>query len=246
MCNSGIFVVFSTFFFLYMFVHSLHGPGMSPVGEKRNFTSTSQPSMSASTTIATGKGMYVTCSNRGILDQGNVVRGTYFPPLATTQDHQNLGTVTPSQSVSATSMSNYTTNHHLDHSQGNNAMHLNNVSNRLNSANSNSGGPGLMSKDSNNTLICSEQSIVSSQNGLIDGYGNYDAITVTAPMPTYASSSFSAHQYKDYYHHQNQSPVSNASATPNIHSQHMVNDEVDSREFEKYFKYPGTNIHIVI
>lgn len=216
---------------------------MSPVGEKRNFTSTSQPSMSASTTIATGKGMYVTCSNRGILDQGNVVRGTYFPPLATTQDHQNLGTVTPSQS--GTSMSNYPTNHHHHHhldSQGNNAMHLNNTANRLNSATSNSGGPpGLMSKDnSNNPLICSEQSIVSSQNGLIDGYGNYDTITVTAPMPTYASSSFSAHQYKDYYHHQNQSPVSNASATPNIHSQHMVNDEVDSREFEKYFKYPGT------
>ncbi|KAJ6648560.1 putative transcription factor SOX-15 [Pseudolycoriella hygida] len=57
--------------------------------DKRNYISTS-----ASTTIAAGKGMYVTHSSRGILDQGNTVRGTYFPPLATTQDHQNLGTVT--------------------------------------------------------------------------------------------------------------------------------------------------------
>lgn len=217
--------------------------GMSPV-EKRTYTSTSTPTLSASTTIATGKGMYVTCSSRGILDQGNVVRGTYFPPLATTQDHQNLGTVTPSQTVSATSMSNYTTNHHLD-SQGNNGgggggpLHLNSTTTRINSSQSqpsNNIEPALMSKNSNNSLIESETSIVSSQNGLIDGYGNYESITVTAPMPTYATSSFTS-QYKDYYH-QNQSPVSNASGTPNIHSQHMV-DEVDSREFEKYFKYPG-------
>lgn len=45
-----------------------------------------------STTIAAmGNGMYVMCSNRGVLDQGHVVTGTYFPPLPTSQDHQNLG-----------------------------------------------------------------------------------------------------------------------------------------------------------
>lgn len=64
--------------------------------DKRNYICTS-----ASTTIAAGKGMYVTHSSRGILDQGNTVRGTYFPPLATTQDHQNLGTVTSPSTSSA-------------------------------------------------------------------------------------------------------------------------------------------------
>jgi transcription factor SOX7/8/10/18 (SOX group E/F) len=45
-----------------------------------------------STTIAAmGNGMYVMCSNRGVLDQGHVVTGTYFPPLPSSQDHQNLG-----------------------------------------------------------------------------------------------------------------------------------------------------------
>lgn len=206
---------------------------MSPV-EKRYSTATSTPTLSASTTIAAGKGMYVTCSSRGILDQGNVVRGTYFPPLATTQDHQNLGTVTPSQSAS--SMSSYTTNHHLDPT-GNSSMHLNSTATRQSNQN-NASGPGLMSKDGPNNSMIGSDSIVSSQNGY-DGYGNYESITVTAPMPTYASSSsFSAHQYKDYYH-QNQSPVSNPSGTPNIHSQHGMADEMDSREFEKYFKYPG-------
>lgn len=216
--------------------------------EKRNSAATSSlsASLSSSTTIAAGKGMYVTCTNRGILDQGNVVRGTYFPPLATSQDHQNLGTVAPSQTVSASSMSNlsYTPNHHLDHAS-NSALHIvNSNSNRMNSSNAgsnNSTSASLMSKENSNVII-GETANVSSQNGLtIDGYGNYDSITVTAPMPTYASPPFTV-QYKDYVnYHQNQSPTSNASAAQNIHpSQHMV-DEVDSREFEKYFKYPDTN-----
>lgn len=73
--------------------------------DKRNYICTS-----ASTTIAAGKGMYVTHSSRGILDQGNTVRGTYFPPLATTQDHQNLGSVT-SPSTSSASIINYPGQH---------------------------------------------------------------------------------------------------------------------------------------
>lgn len=211
--------------------------------EKRNLaaTSTLSASLSSSTTIAAGKGMYVTCSNRGILDQGNIVRGTYFPPLATSQDHQNLGTVAPSQSVSASSMSNlnYPPNHHLEHI-------ANSSSNRMNSTNS---GPNsstdsasLITKENTNVIIV-ETSNVSSQNGLgIDGYGNYDSITVTAPMPTYASPPFTV-QYKDYVnYHQNQSPTSNAVNSQGIpHPQQHLVDEVDSREFEKYFKYPDTN-----
>lgn len=50
------------------------------------------PATSSTTIAAMGNGMYVMCSNRGILDQGHVVTGTYFPPLPTSQDHQNLGT----------------------------------------------------------------------------------------------------------------------------------------------------------
>lgn len=49
------------------------------------------PSVPASTIAAMGNGMYVMCSNRGVLDQGHIVTGTYFPPLPTSQDHQNLG-----------------------------------------------------------------------------------------------------------------------------------------------------------
>lgn len=227
--------------------------------EKRNSASTStlSASLSSSTTIAAGKGMYVTCSNRGILDQGNIVRGTYFPPLATSQDHQNLGT---SQPVVATSMSNlnYPSNHHLDH--GANRMNLSSNSGG-GGGGSSSGGSGsgsnsanssaLLSKQENNNVLIDAVS-VSAQNGLtIDGYGNYDSVTtVTAPMPTYVSSPFTV-QYKDYVnYHPNQSPTSNISGGSAASIQHggvggngsggMV-DEMDSREFEKYFKYPDSN-----
>lgn len=213
--------------------------GLTPTSssEKRSSvaTSTFSTSLSSSTTIAAGKGMYVTCSNRGILDQGNVVRGTYFPPLATSQDHQNLGTVAPSQTVSASMSSlSYPPNHHMDHGS-NSALHIaNSNASRINSSNSSG-----MLKENNNVII--ETSNVSSHNGMtIDGYGNYDSITVTAPMPTYGSPPFTV-QYKDYVnYHQNQSPTSNPTPSQVIHPQHMV-DEVDSREFEKYFKYPDTN-----
>lgn len=227
---------------------SVGGLTSNSSGEKRNSaaTSTLSSSLSSSTTIAAGKGMYVTCTNRGILDQGNVVRGTFYPPLATSADHQNLGTVAPSQTVSASSMSNlsYTPNHHMDHSS-NSALHIvNSNTNRMNSSASGSnstGSGGLMTKENSNVII-GETANVSSQNGMpIDGYGNYDTITVTAPMPTYASSPYSV-QYKDYVnYHQNPSPTSNASTGQSIHPQQHMVDEVDSREFEKYFKYPDTN-----
>lgn len=223
--------------------------------EKRNSASTStlSASLSSSTTIAAGKGMYVTCSNRGILDQGNIVRGTYFPPLATSQDHQNLGTVAPSQTVAASSMSNlnYPSNHHLDHAATNSALHIaNSNANRMN-LNNNGGGPNsggssasLMSKQENNNVLISTETVnVSAQNGLtIDGYGNYDTVTtVTAPMPTYASSPYTV-QYKDYvnYHPNQHSPTSNISSGGGGGGGGMV-DEMDSREFEKYFKYPDSN-----
>lgn len=72
------------------------------------------------TTIVAGKGMYVTCTNRGILDQGHTVRGTYFPPLATSQDHQNLGTTTISSSISTSNNQGYSHAQHNSQTLNNN------------------------------------------------------------------------------------------------------------------------------
>uniref|UniRef100_A0A1B0DC89 Uncharacterized protein n=1 Tax=Phlebotomus papatasi TaxID=29031 RepID=A0A1B0DC89_PHLPP len=80
--------------------------GSSGMVEKRTSSYLGSTSASA-TTIVAGKGMYVTCTNRGLLDQGHVVRGTYYPPLATSQDHQNLGTPTATTSTAVLNYANH-------------------------------------------------------------------------------------------------------------------------------------------
>lgn len=224
--------------------------------EKRGYVSTSTSSLSASTTIAAGKGMYVTCSSRGILDQGHIVRGTYFPPLATTQDHQNLGTVTHSQTISGSGLTglmvglNYSDNHNL---------HMSALQARNNGAtnNSNSGNNNNNTNATNHNLLAKNELLdggdgsgdghpsISTHNGLgLDSYGdtsaNYETIRVSTPLPTYASTSF-VPQYKDYvsYHHQSQTTI--AHNMQQSHSQQHMIDDVDSREFEKYFKYTDPN-----
>lgn len=56
------------------------------------------------TAMGMGNGMYVMCTQRGILDQGHIVTGTFFPPVATSQDHQTLG-ASPATGTLAGSMS---------------------------------------------------------------------------------------------------------------------------------------------
>jgi hypothetical protein len=68
----------------------------------------------ATTIAAMANGMYVMCSNRGVLDQGHVITGTYFPPLPTSQDHQNLGS---SLTTSNSSLISSAASHHYINTQ---------------------------------------------------------------------------------------------------------------------------------
>lgn len=100
--------------------------------KKSNFgNSLAPPSAGQATTIAAmGNGMYVMCTNRGILDQGHVVTGTYFPPLPTSQDHQNLGS---SNILSTTSSQN----HHIHHQHQHHQHHQHHQQQQQNHYNSN-------------------------------------------------------------------------------------------------------------
>lgn len=88
----------------------------SSLADKRYVSATSAPT----TIAAVVNGMYVMCSNRNALDQGHVVTGTYFPPLPTSQDQQNLGgsLITTSSNmghgsmVSSSASSSGSSNHH--------------------------------------------------------------------------------------------------------------------------------------
>lgn len=90
------------------------------------------PPAAPSTTIAAmGNGMYVMCSNRGVLDQGHVVTGTYFPPLPTSQDHQNLGT------GNILSTSSHHHHHHYMNTQTTSSLTSSLASNQIMSSSSN-------------------------------------------------------------------------------------------------------------
>lgn len=43
------------------------------------------------TSMPMANGVYVMCANRSSVEQGHIVTGTFFPPVATSQDHQLLG-----------------------------------------------------------------------------------------------------------------------------------------------------------
>lgn len=44
------------------------------------------------TSVPMSNGMYVMCTNKSSVEQGHVVTGTFYPPVATSQDQQLLGT----------------------------------------------------------------------------------------------------------------------------------------------------------
>lgn len=47
------------------------------------------------TSVPMANGMYVMCANKSSVEQGHVVTGTFYPPVATSQDQQLLGTGAP-------------------------------------------------------------------------------------------------------------------------------------------------------
>lgn len=73
---------------------------------RQNFRPTNYTNSQPITSMPMANGVYVMCANRSSVEQGHVVTGTFFPPVATSQDHQLLG-VTPNI-TSTTAPSNNT------------------------------------------------------------------------------------------------------------------------------------------
>lgn len=117
--------------------------------EKKSNYGGGMPSSAPSTTIAAmGNGMYVMCSNRGVLDQGHIITGTYFPPLPTSQDHQNLG----SSNILTSSPSHH--HHHYMNTQTTSSLTSSLAANQIMSSSSNDGK--YKSNDTNNNKHGSE------------------------------------------------------------------------------------------
>lgn len=58
------------------------------------------------TSVPMANGMYVMCANKSSVEQGHVVTGTFYPPVATSQDQQLLG---PAQNSMSNSVAGNTT-----------------------------------------------------------------------------------------------------------------------------------------
>jgi transcription factor SOX7/8/10/18 (SOX group E/F) len=119
------------------------------VDKKSNYGGMPPSSAPATTIAAMGNGMYVMCSNRGVLDQGHIVTGTYFPPLPTSQDHQNLGA---SNILSTPSHHHH---HHYMNTQTTSSLTSSLAPNQIMS-NSNSNDGKYKSNDNNNNKHGSE------------------------------------------------------------------------------------------
>ncbi|CAH1185786.1 unnamed protein product [Phyllotreta striolata] len=62
------------------------------------------------TSVPMSNGMYIMCANKSSVEQGQVVTGTFYPPVATSQDQQLLGSSHGSSINTSSNLSYYTTN----------------------------------------------------------------------------------------------------------------------------------------
>lgn len=67
------------------------GASAQNFNSRANFRATTYTNSQPITSMPMANGVYVMCANRSSVEQGHVVTGTFFPPVATSQDHQLLG-----------------------------------------------------------------------------------------------------------------------------------------------------------
>lgn len=164
-----------------------------------------------------GNGMYVSCNNRSAVEPHHIKTRTFFPPVATSQDQQNLGiTITPT--LLSTSTLN---NHHQQHTylQHNGVTSMNN-SNSISSSNNNNNN---LLKDNNNGQKSSLQNDITCNT--VDSIGYYTTNSMGNPELHYPFSTF-----KEYH-----------SAYPQQMSTQSSIVGLENDNMDKYVKYSDTN-----
>lgn len=96
-------------------VNSVNPNNLSPTHYTTRVQNFRQPNNTAATytntqpitSVPMANGMYVMCANKSSVEQGHIVTGTFYPPVATSQDQQLLG---PSQNTSSSVAANTNSN----------------------------------------------------------------------------------------------------------------------------------------
>ncbi|XP_050296784.1 putative transcription factor SOX-15 isoform X2 [Anthonomus grandis grandis] len=170
------------------------------------------------TSVPMSNGLYVMCTNKSSVEQGHVVTGTFYPPVATSQDQQMLGV---SQQPSMNTV--------ISNNPAVGGIHYY--------------GPGLnYYSHAQKEYISYEQQQNSGENK--DTYISYQSMkSDTKPdyLHPYKPLEEQHHQYQDYPHHHADQAQHNLVQTYLPEERSDADSEVDGKEFDKYLKYDTSN-----
>ncbi|XP_058976530.1 putative transcription factor SOX-15 [Musca domestica] len=91
--------------------HSKESQKQSKDSAETSISSHTYPLSATSMSVVAGRGMYVTCTNRGLLDHGHSVKGTFYPPVSSLDEDKHH-------------LSSHTTSMAHANSSGGSGMHL--------------------------------------------------------------------------------------------------------------------------
>lgn len=174
---------------------------------RQNFRPSNYTNSQPITSMPMANGVYVMCANRSSVEQGHVVTGTFFPPVATSQDHQLLG-VTPNITSTTAPTNN----------------------NPINYFNSTLNHQYYQQKDFYKTeeTILPDQIQEKPQDAYLDNFKNVGVLEKDT-YDLYKSS------LTDAYNNYTSSPLVPSYIHQDERSD--VDSDVDAREFDKYLKF---------
>lgn len=167
------------------------------------------------TSVPMSNGMYVMCTNKSSVEQGHVVTGTFYPPVATSQDQQLLGV--NQQSSMNTVIAN-------------SAGGINYYSTT---------GMGYYSPHAHKDYQAYEQQSTQDGKETFLGYQAMKAVE-NKPQPEYLHHPYKHSPMEETYHDYSQHPDTsqqNLVQTYLPEERSDVDSEVDGQEFEKYLKF---------
>lgn len=174
------------------------------------------------TSMPMANGVYVMCANRSSVEQGHVITGTFFPPVATSQDHQLLGVNHTSLNTTAT-----TTTNSMNYFNTNMSQYYHHQQQQPPKEYYKNDDVPMLTTDEQKS---SQEAYMNSyKNSLMDGKQEYDLYKNNlAETYSYANSPM-VHSYIQH---------------PDERSD--VDSDVDAREFDKYLKFTNTPDHSMI
>ena len=157
-------------------------------------------------------GIYVMCANRSSVEQGHIITGTFFPPVATSQEHQLLGN---QSAFTNTIPSNYYNSSHIDHQHQQQQQQQ-------------------YYHQRGDELLAQSEAMKSHHN-----FQHFSAINENFNQFIYRNHNETINQFNHSVYSSSSQTIDSTTFMLNDDQQHQseVESDVDSKEFDKYLKY---------